>query len=209
MTTIITRLFKDTGAAQAAVDDLLERGHDAGYIQLISGSDAGLAERIRAARVSPQATTVYAPMVARGHALLVVRAPFNPMGTARNAIQALARHPSIPVAGVDANEYIREQPSMEARQNLLPGTVFFMSNPHRALGHGHVFGQNPILPSRERRSAIAGGGYMSTKFWPMKLISADRPRHSVTDRPFTLSGMFGIPTLLSDTPSRELIKTTL
>ncbi|MCX7286507.1 MAG: hypothetical protein NTW20_02820 [Rhodobacterales bacterium] len=210
MTTIITRLFKDTAGAQAAANDLLDRGHSDSTIEVISGgSSASLTDRIRAARVNARSTAVYAPLVAKGHALLVVRAPFNPMGAARDAMRTLDRHATVAVEGVDANDYIREEPRTDVRDNLYQGTVFFMSNPHRPLGHGHVLGQNPILPSRPRTSAIAGGAYMSTKFWPMKLISTARERRSVTDGAWHFSSIFGIPTLIKDLPSREMVKTTI
>ncbi len=210
MTTIITRLFKDTAAAQAAMNDLLDRGHSGSNIEVISGGgDASLSDRIRTARVNARSASVYAPLVAKGHALLVVRAPFNPMGAARDAMRTLDRHSTVAVAGVDANDYIREEPRTDVRRNLYPGTVFFMSNPHRPLGHGHVMGQNQILPSRPRTSAIAGGGYMSTKFWPMKLISTARERRSVIEGTFHFSSIFALPTLIKDLPSRAMVKTTI
>jgi hypothetical protein len=210
MTTIITRLFKDTAGAQAAVNDLLDRGHSDSTVEVISGGgDASLADRMRAARVNARSTAAYAPLVAKGHALLVVRAPFNPMGAARNAMQTLDRYPTIAVAGVDANDYIREDTRADVHRNLYPGTVFFMSNPHRALGHGHVMGQNQVLPSRPRNSAIPGGGFMSTRFWPMKLLSREKERHSVTEGTWHFSSLFGLPTLIDDLPSREMVKTTI
>lgn len=210
MTTIITRLFKDTAGATAAANDLLDRGHGDSTVEVISGGgDASLTDRMRAARVNARSTAVYAPLVAKGHALLVVRAPFNPMGTARDAMRTLDRHPTVAVAGVDANDYIREEPATDVRNNLYTGTVFFMSNPHRQMGHAHVMGQNPILPSRPRTSAIAGGAYMSTRFWPMKLISTARERRSVTQGTWHFSSIFGFPTLIRDLPSREMIKTTI
>jgi hypothetical protein len=43
----------------------------------------------------------------------------------------------------------------------------------------------------------------------MKLVSAPKERNSAVRGGFLVSKMFGIPTLVGDLPSRELIRTTL
>jgi hypothetical protein len=172
MTTIITRLYQNTAAAQAVVNALLESGHDQDSIDVIARDGASdVMDRMRQARVSPTAAAAYADHIGTGRALLVVRADFNPVGAARNAMKVTARFPSIDVGLHDENEYIREQPNPEMHNSVLRGHPLFMSNPYRPRFHGHILGSNPILPPREGRSAIAGGGFMSTKFWPMRLVS--------------------------------------
>jgi hypothetical protein len=102
---------------------------------------------------------------------------------------------------------VREQPNVETSGKVMSGTVFYMSNPHRSATHGHILGSNPILASKPRTSAMAGGGHMSRMFWPMKLVSAPKERSSASRGGFLVSKMFGIPTLTGDLPSRELIPT--
>jgi hypothetical protein len=206
MTTIITRLFADQSAAKAAAQDLLGRGHDEETIGIITrDGDIPASDRMRAWRVSAASTAAYAPHVAKGKALLVVQAPFNPVGAARNAIRALARHPALDAGVSNENDYIREEMTVETSGKVQHGTVFYMSNPHRSAMHGHVLGRNPIISGKTKTSAIPGGAHMSTKFWPMKLLSAPKERSSAISGGFQFSSIFGIPTVISDWPSRDMM----
>lgn len=210
MTTIITRLYQDLATAQGVASALTSAGHLAGNIDVISRDGDGTSEaRMIEARVPKASVAAYAPGVAKGATLLVVRAPFAPMGTARHAIRVVNRTPAINVGLEDEDVYVREQPKLETEGKILPGTVFYMSNPHRSLTHGHILGSNPILPSRDKRSAIPGGAHMSTKFWPMKLLSARKDKSSAIHGGMLISSLFGVPTLIKDLPSRELVKTTI
>jgi hypothetical protein len=210
MTTIITRLYPDLATAKGVVAALEANGHAASTIDIITkASDGSAAVRMAAARVPNDSAAAYEPGIAKGAALVVVQAPFAPMGTARDAIKVVNRTASIDVGVQNENFYIREQPNVETSGKVQTGTVFYMSNPHRRLGHGHVLGSNPILPSKERTSAIRGGAFMSTKFWPMKLISANRNASSAIPGGMLVSNLFGIPTLIRDLPSRELLPTKI
>jgi hypothetical protein len=210
MTTIITRLYKDVATAQGVASALTSAGHDAATVDVISRDGAGEAEaRMIEARVPVASAAAYAPGVAKGAALLVVRAPFAPMGTARHAIRVVNKTPAMSVGLADEDVYIREQPKIETSGKVLQGTVFYMSNTHRNLPHGHILGSNPILPARPRTSAIPGGRHMSKMFWPGKLLSPQRERSSAIRGGWLISSIFGIPTLSGDTPSRQLIPTTL
>lgn len=196
MTTIITRLYEDAATARAAADALLNNGHDAGTIDIIAGAE-GTEAHMKAARVNPDSAAAYAPAVEAGKALLVVRAPFAPIGTARNAMRVVDRFASIKVGVENEDEYIREAASIAASGSILADHPLLMSNKFRRLGHGHILGSNPIKPSRPRTSAIRGGGFMSTKFWPMRLVSANAKRgNSVLRGGWLLSKSFGIPTLI-------------
>jgi hypothetical protein len=210
MTTIITRLYKDLATAQAVAAELTSAGHDVGTIDVIGRDGEGTAEaRMAEARVPKASAAAYAGGVAKGAALLVVRAPFAPMGTARHAIRVVNRTAALNVGLADEDVYIREQPKVETAGYVLPGTVFYMSNPHRSMTHGHIMGSNPLIASKPRNSAISGGAYMSTKFWPGKLLSAQKEKTSAIRGGMLISSIFGIPTLSGDTPSRELIPTKI
>lgn len=205
MTTIITRLYPDVTAAQAVVAALTGSGHSPANIDVITrDGPAAAADRMRAARVPQASAAAYAPAIAEGRALLVMCAPFAPIGTARHAIRTVNRFPALSVGIANEDVYIREDPKVETSGKIYPGTTFFMSNPYRRLSHGHVLGSNPILPSKPRTSAIRGGAYMSTKFWPGKLLSAPKERTSAIRDGGTVSALFGLPTIIRDWPSRDL-----
>jgi hypothetical protein len=205
MTTIITRLYADEAAAQTVVAALLNEGHRTSYIDVITRHGGGdVAARMGAALVSRAAVAAYLEPVNEGRALVVVRAPFAPIGTALNAIRTVNLYPSIPVGLDDEDTYIREQPKVELSGKILTRHPLFMSNPFRNLPHGHILGSNPIIASRERTSAIRGGAYISTKFWPMKLLSSQKERHSVIRGGFLFSSIFGLPTVIREWGPREI-----
>lgn len=206
MTTIITRLYPDLATAQIVVGALKANGHDETTIDIITREgDGSASDRMHRARVPAASAAAYAPGVGAGRALVVVQAPFAPMGTARDAIRIVNRTTALNVGLEDEDHYIREQPTVEKSGKVLPGTTFFMSNPHRSTGHGHILGQNPILPGKDHRSAIAGGAYMSTKFWPMKLVSKPKESRSAIAGGYLFSSMFGIPTLIRDWGPRSMM----
>jgi hypothetical protein len=207
MTTIITRLYPDPAAAQAVADALARQNLNLTSVDIITRD--GAEARMRRAMVGADATAAYAGPVAQGKALLVVNAPFAPMGTALRAIRTVNGFASIDVGLADEDAYIRDEPEVQLEGRVFTGTVFFMSNPHRPLPMGHILGSDPIRRRPRRNSAIAGGAYMSTKFWPGKLISKHKDKLSVMQGGYLFSSMFGIPTLVKDWPPREEVPTIL
>jgi hypothetical protein len=210
MTTIITRLYPDLATAASVALALKESGHNPSTIDVITRSgDGPVADRLRRARVMSASAAAYAPRIEKGGVLVVVRAPFAPMGTARHAIRTVNKTPALDVGLADEDVYIREQPQIDNAGKVMKGKVFFMSNPFRSTNHGHILGRNPILASKPRTSAIAGGAYMSKMFWPMKLVSTGRQASSAIQGGYLFSSLFGIPTLIRDLPSREMIPTKI
>ena len=187
MTTIITRLYADATAARGVVSALIAQGIDQDLIDVIGSEGAGAAEdRLRAASVNPRTAAAYAAVTTGGKTTVVVRAPFAPMGTARNAMRIMDRTASIDV-GVPDSEYIRTSPSIVSRDSVMLDHPFFMSNPLRPMSHGHVFGIKLLSAHKERRSAISGGRLVSKAFWPMKHISARKERNSAMRRTWFFS----------------------
>jgi hypothetical protein len=207
MTTIITRLYPDPAAAQAVADALARQNLNLTSVDIITRD--GAADRMRQTMVGPDASAAYAGPVGEGKALLVVNAPFAPMGTALKAIRTVNGFASIDVGLADEDAYIREEPEVQLEGRVFKGTVFFMSNPNRPLPMGHILGSDPIRRRPRRNSAIAGGAYMSTKFWPGKLISKHKEKLSVMRGGFLFSSMFGIPTVIRNWPPREEVPTIL
>jgi hypothetical protein len=206
MTTIITRLYPDLATAKTVVAALETSGQDPSTITMVAKKGEGTAEsRMRALRVPATLAAAYAPGIEKGGVLVVVQAPFTPIGTARTAIKVVNRTPALDVGLADQDVYIREQAPVERLGRVLPGKVFFMSNPFQSTSHSHILGRNPILAAKPRTSAIAGGAYISTKFWPMKLVSPAKERSSAMRGGFLISSMFGLPTTTNHWPSRELM----
>ncbi|MGL5011861.1 MAG: hypothetical protein ACRC6I_18470 [Paracoccaceae bacterium] len=196
MTTIITRLYADTATARGVVSALLAKGHDQDTIDVISKDGVGtVAERMHAASVNATAAAAYGEAMTGGRALVVVRAPFSPIGTALNAKKVMDRTASIKV-GVDESEYVRIAPNPAFQSSVQEDHPYYMSNPNRPMSHGHVFGMRQLSAHKERRSAIAGGAYISTKFWPMKLLSAQKERRSAISGDWYFSKfLLGLPTI--------------
>jgi hypothetical protein len=210
MTTIITRLYSDQATARTVQSALLQAGQDQDTIQIITRDAMGGAEAaMRAARVPAPSAAAYAAAMSSGEALVVVHAPFNPMGTARDAIKIVNRHPSIKVGLGDEDVYIREYASTQVSGNVLTSHPLIMSNPFGRPSHGHILGNNPIIHSRERTSAIRGGSYMSRFFWPMKLLSRAKDGTSAIQGGFLFSNMFGIPLLARSWGPRDEVKTII
>lgn len=141
MTTIISRLYADATTARNVAAALMARGLDQDLIDVIGSDGAGaVADRLVAAAVNPASAAAYGAAVTGGRTMVVVRAPFAPMGTARNAMRTMDRTASIDVPGADAADYIRISPSVDHSSSVMRDHPFFMSNPLRPMSHGHVFG---------------------------------------------------------------------
>ncbi len=190
MTTIITRLYSDKAQAQAVVAALHAIGLDGDEVALVDGGDA--AARLNALRVAPGDVASLAASVGKGHAAVVVAAPFNPRGIALKATRVLDAHH--PVAAAD--RYIVEDYTPKGRSNLYPAGTYFMSIPPEYSGgpsHGHVFSLGGLL-SRPRtgRSAIKGGRFM-LPFARLKRKSGGLS--VIRNGGWSLSRMLGIPTI--------------
>jgi len=210
MTTIITRLYPDQAAADAAMASLLEIGQDKGTIRIITGQGSEeTSNAMRAARVGAVAIAAYSKAMTGAQALLVVQAPFNPIGTARNAIRVLVTHPAMDVGLANEDVYLREYPAARVSDSILTKHPLLMSNPFRQMPHGRIFGNDPIIRGKSRTSAMRGGGFMSRFFWPMKLVSDAKPRTSAISGTWLFSSKLGLPLILKSWPSREDVPTIL
>ena len=182
MTTIITRLYADRATADQVAGTLQASGLAGDAIDVITGGDAVAA--MRAARMSKASAAAYGPGVAAGHALLVVRAPFNPMGAARKVAEIMDATPSHKVGLARESEYIREQ--LDDRhwssilkdhprffsQDMIPGfgrmrgtvsgafglRLLSAHKERRSAGSYHILPGAKVISGRTTTSAIRGGG---------------------------------------------------
>jgi hypothetical protein len=176
MTTIITRLYSDTATAQSVVDDLKANGQKAAAISLIpAGADQAAMDE---AGVPSSAAAAYLGAMQPGQALVVVRAEFNPRGSARKAMIIVDRKESITVTVPNKDTYVREYPSAKYTTSVLKGAPLVMTNPFANLPHGHVMGKN-LVDTGTSSSASSNGGRNSRGFWPMAPVKTPRHRASV------------------------------
>jgi hypothetical protein len=191
MATIISRLYKDAATAAAVVAALRGQGYPADTIDLIAGGDGSVKDRIAAA---------YADRIATGKALVVARVGFAPIGAARNAMQIVDGFDPLHVTGAVGDEYVEDPLRNDLLLSILPGHPRFLTPdlpPAQGSGYGlmsDAFGLRLLSPDRPHRSAMRGGGYMSTRILPFPLLTRQRPHRSAIHGGGTpLSTLLGLP----------------
>lgn len=191
MTTIISRLYDSVETAAAAADALLDAGHRPETLDVIAAeagaSDtaadtATLTQRIAAARVGLRSAPAYAEELARGRALLVVRAPITPFGGAREAMRIAARFAPVEVPGVIGDQYVRDYPDPRFFNTLLHDHRRFLSQ--------------DIPPENPRRRGLVSAAF------GVPLLSGRRPRVRPAGRPLTGALM---PLVIRRAPSRSVL----
>lgn len=189
MRTIISRLYSDASAANAAHGALREKNRIGAENMTIVGSDAmNVGAAIRSAGVPETNAAAYEQHMSEGRALLVVRAPY---GAARRAMETLAGFEAISIGLENENVYV--SPSSTGG-SVITSHPLLASNPFAKLPHGPVFGKNPVIHSPTKSSAISGGAYMSKWFMPLPLLSRSKTKSSAISGGKLFSAMFGMPT---------------
>ena len=199
MTTIITRLYPDTRAANAAAAALKAAGMPASMWDVIAGSDA--AAKMTAARVGKSSAAAYAPRIERGNALLVARAQLTPLGYARTVMDILDGFDAIHVPGATPEEYIREKPDDRHYLSVLTDHPRFFSQdiqPGSGRSTGLVsraFGIPLLTRKTTSHSAMTGTRHMSRLFWPWRLLSPRRTSTSAIRGGKLITEAMGLPTV--------------
>ena len=103
MTTIVTRLYADATTAEQAVTALKLQKHPDSNIDTIA-SGAGAEAAMVEARVPAESAAAYAAAMKSGNAVVVCRAPFTPLGAARNAIATMNEFDALD-AGVENENF--------------------------------------------------------------------------------------------------------
>lgn len=196
MTTVISRLYDSADTAQAVAGKLHDAGFPADTVDVLTD---GSVEALRAARLSGATSEAIAPHMTKGRALVVVRAPFTPIGAARRAMDIVDEHASVDMGIGPVNEYIREEPDHRRYFSsiLSDHRLFLSSDMKPGTGRYHktmseIFGLRLLSKNRTRRSAISGGAFMSTKFLPFRLLSKRKDRKLSVIRGRPLSDAMGV-----------------
>lgn len=200
MTTIITRLYPDSESAGQVHAALKDAGMPDSIMDMIAPSDTAKAD-IQAARVTDASAAIYADHLSGDRRLIVVRAPFNPIGAARTAIGIVDSVSSLDVGITKEDQYVAEQ----VAGDLLMDLKIMRSHPHMGSfdldkpgwseGYGlisHKFGLRILSKPKARNSANSRGG--NNFPWPNKIIRSRK--HSVIEGgglPFSTA--LGIPLL--------------
>ncbi len=204
MTTVITRMFEDETAAERAAKYLVLKGLPENAVEVIAGGDPeSLTDDLRKARVHEDAIAPYADSIAKGHAALIVRATYIPLGAPRITRDILARRQTVDMGDVMEEHYFTDPP--ERKKSILshhprfltarirgggpvmgPKTVIRGRKATSAVGKNkrasRFFWPQPLLSKKERRIKVyRGGRYMSKAFWPMPLLSHKERRKSVVE----------------------------
>lgn len=188
MTTVVTRLYESLEMAEAMAGHLQGLGFPASTMDIIqqSGSSSAM-ERMDEARVSGQASEVYAQQLTAQRALLVVRAPDTPFGAARTAMIAVDQFPSVEVDLDSQNQFLSDNLKAEYGSSVLTSHRMWLTNPMEtrngttSRGLSASFGI-PMLLARKasgQMSIIPGGRFLSSIFFPMALISPRKRSSSV------------------------------
>lgn len=175
MTTVISRVYADRDVAQGVADNLIAAGFRAGDIDLI-GPVNDAAEAMIAARVPKPDVPAYSAVMTGAASLLVVRAGFNPVGAARQAMALMDAVPSAPVDVPTQNVYIIERAKAQSFLSVMTSHPRFLTNDLRSGDDpqsapiGHIFAA-PAIWRRKPRSAAGKAGFMSQRIIPFPLLS--------------------------------------
>ncbi|MEM7544327.1 MAG: hypothetical protein AAF367_02230 [Pseudomonadota bacterium] len=177
MTTIVSRLYKNKAAAEAVHAALVEADATSAGAEIItSGEDTEA--RICALDVPESSAAIYAPKVEQGGALVVVRAEFAPIGTARRVITIMDEADPEHVGIAKEDAYLSIEPDEElfnfsVLRDHPKFLTFSEGNRRRGLA-SQAFGI-PLLSSRKNRnSAMSGTKHMI----PMTLLSTKSRKNS-------------------------------
>jgi hypothetical protein len=213
MTTIVTRLYESSEAAERVAATLRADGFPEATLSIINEADPA---RMTAARVDEDAAELYAKAMTGGQALFVCRAPFTPFGAARRAMEVAGSEAAIDAGVTNENRHVEDvagrldsqtpsvfghHPLMMTREDYVGSgwsgfrvsdmlgwpTVSRRKDRPRTLlqGSPHITRAfGPLLRSAPRKSSvIAGGRHMSRLFWPMPLVTTGTKRSILGDHP--------------------------
>ncbi|MDP5084097.1 MAG: hypothetical protein NWQ23_01665 [Yoonia sp.] len=204
MTTILTRLFSDQSAAQSAADRLYFKGIPRRDIKVIAGSENADARMARA-EVHETAMGPYGAALAAGHAVLVVRATYKPLGAARIARDVLSKRETIDTGKVMDDFSVPFKP--DRAPSVMKDHPHMLSLPGFA-PRGHVsaaFGLPLLKQHRTKRSAMSSGKRASRMFWPMPLLKSKSGSKSAIHGGRHMSQMFWPMPLVSTAPRRKSV----
>lgn len=191
MTTIVSRLFADVAAAEAAVQALVEAEATSAGAEIVTAEGGPSATRIAALDVDEDAAATYAAHIDQGAALVVVRAEFAPLGVARAAMETLDALEPLDVGVANENRYLTVQPKMGMHSSVIGDHPRYLTFSEGGRKRGLVFnalGIKALSARKERRSVLSGAPFMSSKIIP--LLDGSRRKRTSASAGGTITGGF-------------------
>jgi hypothetical protein len=182
MTTLITRLYATQQLADSAAAALAAEGfRDKNYTIVTAPSGkksdkSGISAALAEAGVIPKSAAGYAPLIAEGNVLLVVRAP---VGTAYRAKEVLAGFESID-AGVRNEVH-------------LPAQVYRPTRQYRPSATSLLARDAMILSGKKFLPPLTSSSRTFSEMLGLPLLSKRGPRAGLSS--FSLSSMLNLPML--------------
>ena len=110
MTTIVARAYKDLDTAKSVMEALRAEKHPDRDMDLFNKGDAGLADKLAAAKVPPEAVPAFAKAAEGGKPVVVARAEITPFGAAARAKNVMNSFNPVSVQGTDGDFYLAAVP---------------------------------------------------------------------------------------------------
>lgn len=204
MTKIITRVFASEAQARKAADRLNVKFLPRRNVRIINGGPNAEAEMQRA-QVHESAITPYAKHLAKGAAVLAVRAGSKPLGAARITREVMAKFETHDVGNAVEESKVAWTP--DKSPSILKDHPLFLTNAGVASAGPVSEGLSlPMLKERKsKRSVMSGEKRMSRMFWPMPLLKTNRNATSAISGGRYMSRMFWPMKLLSTKPRRKSV----
>jgi hypothetical protein len=205
MTRIITRVFADVADAERAVYRMNMKGVPKRNREIILKGNNAKAEMERAG-VHESALSSYSDYLAKGHAVVVVRATYKPLGVARIVREIFDKLDAVQTGSKVVNDHpVAWEP--DKSPSVLKDHPRFLTFPGMEMT-GHItdsFGFPMLKTRKPKRNLMSGGKRMSRMFWPMPLISKKKRSSSVMRGGRQMSKSFWPAKLISSKPRRKSV----
>ncbi len=172
MTTVISRLYADSGAANAVVQELRNANFPENTVSVVTEASA---DAIVSTRVPSADAAIYAQAMQPENVLVVVRAPVTPFGAARAAMAIADSTPALSVGAANPNYHIREVANPSRFLTVLTDHPRYLTpdlGPDHPRERGFVSdGMSwPLLTRHRQGRSGSSGWFSSTKILPFPLL---------------------------------------
>lgn len=205
MTTVITRYFESAAQARLVRTEMVRQNRFPARIVRVFEAADGLTETLTAADVDRNAAQTYEKHVAKGGAVVMVRAGYKPLGVAKIARTLMAEMGAQDLGNIQQEVAISD--GVPVRSSVLLDHPLMLSRERDPYSSDYHMANWPIpLISRRKPfddAVIPRHGRMAS--WPFPLISRRQPyTKSMIDPPHKRMADFPIPLLSDRKPSDKM-----
>lgn len=203
MAKVITRYFESAARARSVRDELIYRRRFSPTILDLYESAEDLDAKLVAAHVEAKTAKGYAKKMAKGGAVLLVRAGYRPLAVAQTTREVTADMGAADMGALVEEVVVKDEPGRKI--SVLQDHRLFMSRPRDPASTNHYMADWPIpLISRRkplRETTLTGHGRMAN--FPIPLISRRQPYSESTIPRHGRMANFLLPLLSSRKPYTE------